>query len=424
LASPGRLRSVAAGVLRSSRGWIKASGRDWREKETVVAEFKERKPRAFDDVRTLPDILEMLKTQFHNRKLNIKYSIDRMEAKVNEYLEDGTVMLVTDQEFTPEDSITLYGLLDKYFEIDMKVMETRGPGYLRCRIVSMRKASRGRRDLRFRVTPEKVIATNFKISKHTIDITNFTIPTGIKVIIEQFQSQQSRLADIFKVDVFQPGDPIIDRVKRTQKTVYIEDFSNPESLKPENDNFVDLAEFLGSEADQYLKKGIERGYKSLIISPVIYITQAEQPIPFAYIQAVSKKDVLPMEKVLEIKELGFTLMDRIRDANTLMVPVHQQIVDISLGGAKLLLSDENLKKYVVHSKGFVFDIVFKLQAPITIYGDVKFTFSDNTGNLFVGVDFAGNSSRKDEMKRFYSIIKPMEIEYKNRLIKEMKQKNR
>ncbi len=69
----------------------------------------------------------------------------------------------------------------------------------------MRKASRGRRDLRFRVSPEKVIATNFKISKHTIDITNFTIPTGIKVIIEQFQSQQSRLADIFKVDVFQPG---------------------------------------------------------------------------------------------------------------------------------------------------------------------------------------------------------------------------
>ncbi|HSV97682.1 MAG TPA: DUF1577 domain-containing protein [Spirochaetota bacterium] len=389
-----------------------------------MAEFKERKLRAFDDIRTLPDIIEMLKTQFHNRKLNIKYSIDRMEAKVNEYLEDNTVMLVTDQEFTPEDSITIYGLLDKYFEIDLKVVETRGPGYFRCSIVSMRKASRGRRDLRFRVGPEKVTATNFKISKHTIDITSFTIPTGIKVIIEQFQSQHSKLADIFKVDVFQPGDPIIDRVKRSQKNVFIEDFSNPESLKPENDNFVDMEEFLGDDAEQYLKKGIERGYKSLIISPVTYITPAEQPIPFAYIQAISKKDILTIEKMLEIKELGFTLMDRIRDANTLLVPVHQQIVDISLGGAKLMLSDENLKKYVIHSKGFVFDIVFKLQAPITIYGEVKFTFSDKAGNLFVGVDFAGNSSRKDEMKRFYSVIKPMEIEYKNRLIKEMKQKNK
>jgi len=112
-----------------------------------VADFKERKPRAFDEIRTLEDIIEMLKTQFHNRKLNIKYSIDRIEARVNEYLEDNTVMLVTDQEYAPEDTITVYGLLDKYFEIDMKVVETRGPGYFQCRIVSMRKASRGRRDL-------------------------------------------------------------------------------------------------------------------------------------------------------------------------------------------------------------------------------------------------------------------------------------
>ena len=389
-----------------------------------MADFKERKPRAFDDIRTLPDILEMLKTQFHGKKLNIKYSIDRMEARINEYLEDNTVMLVTDPEYSPEDTITVYGLLDKYFEIDMKVVETRGPGYFRCSIVCMRKASRGRRDLRFKVSPEKVIATNFKISKHTIDITNFTIPTSIKVIIDQFQSQQARLADIFKVDVFQHGDPIIERVKKTQKTVYIADFSSPDSLAPGNDNFIDLRDFLGDEADLYLKKGLERGYKSLIISPVTYITQSEQPIPFAYIQAISKKEKLPIDKVLEIKELGFALMDRIRDANTLMVPVHQQIVDISLGGAKLLLTDENLKKYVIHSRGFVFDIVFKLQAPITIYGEIKFTFNDSAGNLYVGVDFAGNSSRKDEMKRFYSIIKPMEIEYKNRLIKEMKQKNR
>lgn len=392
--------------------------------ESVVADFKERKPRAFDEIRTLEDIIEMLKTQFHNRKLNIKYSIDRIEARINEYLEDNTVMLVTDQEYAPEDTITVYGLLDKYFEIDMKVVETRGPGYFQCRIVSMRKASRGRRDLRFKVGPEKVIATNFKISKHTIDITNFTIPTSIKVIIEQFQSQQSRLADIFKVDVFQPGDTIIERVKKTQKTVYIHDFSNPDSLAPENENFIDLRDFLGDEGELYLKKGIERGYKSLIISPVTYITQSEQPIPFAYIQAISKKELLTIEKVLEIKELGFALMDRIRDANTLMVPVHQQIVDISLGGAKLLLTDENLKKYIIHSRGFVFDIVFKLQAPITIYGDIKFTFNDSAGNMYVGVDFAGNSSRKDEMKRFYSIIRPMEVEYKSRLIKEMKQKNR
>ena len=71
------------------------------------------------------------------------------------------------------------------------------------------------------------------------------------------------------------------------------------------------------------------------------------------------------------------------------------------------------------SKGFIFDLVFKLQAPITIYGEIKSTYSDEEA-LYAGVDFAGNSSRKDEMKRFYATIKPMEAEYKAKLIKSLK----
>ena len=40
--------------------------------------------------------------------------------------------------------------------------------------------------------------------------------------------------------------------------------------------------------------------------------------------------------------------------------------------------------------------------------------------MYVGVDFAGNSSREDEMKRFYSMIDPMIKNYKTKLMREMK----
>ena len=116
-------------------------------------------------------------------------------------------------------------------------------------------------------------------------------------------------------------------------------------------------------------------------------------------------------------------MDRIRDANTVLLPVHQHILDISRGGLRLRISDENLKKSFTKAKGFIFDIVFKLQAPITIYGDIKYTIQDGEGNMYLGVDFAGNSSRKDEMKRYYSMVRPMEMDYKKRLMKEMKKKS-
>ena len=98
--------------------------------------------------------------------------------------------------------------------------------------------------------------------------------------------------------------------------------------------------------------------------------------------------------------MSFKLVDRIRDANTLFVSVHQQIIDISRGGAKLKITDTDLIKYIQKSRGFIFDIVFKLQAPMTIYGDIRTTSTDLDGNLFLGVDFGGNSSRKDEMKRY------------------------
>jgi hypothetical protein len=176
------------------------------------------------------------------------------------------------------------------------------------------------------------------------------------------------------------------------------------------------------ELKSVVKKNVERGFRSIIICPVIYITEESRSIPFAYIQLISKNENFSIEQMLEVKDLSFKLVDRIREANTVLLSVHQQILDISKGGVRLMISDENLKKYLIKSRGFIFDVLFKLQAPITIYGEIKYTSYDDRGTLYIGVDFAGNSSRKDEMKRYYAMIKPREIEYKNRLMKEMKRR--
>lgn len=385
--------------------------------------IKQRKERGFDEIQSLDDVLEILKTQFKTRKLHLKYSVDRTEVQVNEILEDKNITIVTDTEYAPgDDTIIIYGLLDKYLELDLGVVEVLGPGYFKCKIRSVRKASQGRRDLRFKINPEDVVATNFKFSKHTIELSGYNIPTGIKVILDQFQSSRSDLSDIVRVDVFQTGDPMFERIKKTGQTVFVEDASNPESYKALNDDFVDLAEVFGDELKNNIKRNVERGYKSIIICPLLYLTDEARSIPFAYIQLISTTENMGIEKVLDVKEKAFKLVDRIRDANTVLLSVHQQISDISRGGVKLKITDENLKKYLIKARGFIFDIVFKLQAPITIYGEIKFTNYDDRGNLYIGVDFAGNSSRKDEMKRYYAMIKPRETEYKNNLMKELRRK--
>ncbi|MBP9042290.1 MAG: hypothetical protein BWY23_00836 [Spirochaetes bacterium ADurb.Bin218] len=389
-----------------------------------MLKVEQRKLRNFNQFQTIEDVLRLLKEQFSTRKLYIKYDVDKREVMINEYNPDNTLMVVTDPNYKHSGDIIIYGLSDKYIEIDLEVLDQIGPGYYKCRIKSARRATEGRRDLRFKINPGEAVATNFRVSKHTIELTRFNIPTSIKVVIEQFQSVNSKFADIFRVDVFslENKDIALKHIKNTGKTLFIEDTTNPESYKSMTEDFVDIAALYGNDLDKLIKRNIEKGFKSIIIVPVIYITEDEKSINFAYIQAISKTDTLGLDKVIEMKEMSFKLVDRIRDANTILVSVHQPIIDVSRGGAKLKITDPDLKKYIQKSKGFIFDIVFKLQAPLTIYGEIKSITFDPNGDMYIGVDFEGNSSRKDEMKRFYDVLKPMEIEYKSKLMKSMKNK--
>jgi hypothetical protein len=349
--------------------------------------------------------------------------VDKNSVTINEYNEDKTLMMVADPDFKPEKELVIYGLLDKYIEVDLEVVEEYGPGYFKCKIKGARRAIEGRKDLRFKLEGEAV-ATNFKISKHTIDVSRFNIPTSIKVVLEQFQSVNMKFSDKFIVDVIAADtkDIMLKNIRNSGKTLFVSDVSNIDSYKAVSDDFIDVAKIYGHELNQLVMRNLKEGYKSIIIVPVVYITENGTNLPFAFIQAISKEENFGIDKVFELKEMSLRLVDRIRDANTLHVSAHQKIVDIGRGGAKIKIDNGELKKYIQKSKGFVFDIVFKLQAPMTIYGEIKAISTDSDGNIFLGVDFEGNSSRKDELKRFYDVLKPMEADYKARLIKSMKNK--
>ena len=391
-----------------------------------MQKIKQRKSRDFDTVKSLKEVIETLKKSFSKKGLFIKFAVDNAEISINEFFPDGTMMLIADPMHDNADTLVVYGLSDKYLELDLEVLEKRASGYLHCKVKSARRASSGRRDLRFKVAEDEVVATNFGVSKHSIDVTNYKMPTVVKVVLEQYKKNNSSMADIVKIDVFdsKTSDGILKMIKKTGKTLYIEDTSNPDCYDPFTDDFLDLKKLYGEKLSLVIKKHQEKGHKSILIVPIIYITDDEKSIPFAYIQLVSKSQNFGIDKVLEIKENTFSLVDRIRDANTVNLPVHQHIVDISRGGVKIKITDNNLKRYFLKTKGFILDIVFKLQAPITMYGEIKVTYTDENGDLFVGVDFEGNSSRKDQLKRFYAVLKPMEAKYKSDLIKKLRAKQK
>lgn len=387
-----------------------------------MIKYKQRKKRFFEEMNE-DTLITLLKDKFKERPLKLKYDIKESTVKVNKIYDDTKSILVsTDEKYSPgqDKLIICSALLDRYFEIDFEIIEPQGPGLFLVTIHGGRQATTGRADLRFKVKPGDAVATNFKVSKQTIDISTFNLPTGIKVIIDQFILQNKSRFDLFDVGYFTTDDSLLSIMKRTSDSFFIEDLQQPDSYKPQMDAFIDPSKLIDRDFSKYISGPREKGFQSVMIVPIIYITDNEMSVPFAYIKIASKSRKLTIEDYLSTKENTFKLIDRIRDANTQMFEVKQQILDISRGGARLLFEDTELKKYMIKAKGFVFDIVFKLQQPITIYGEIKFTAVNEDNNIVIGVSFSGNSSRKNEMVHLYSVLKPMEIEYKRRLIKQLR----
>ena len=379
----------------------------------------EYKPREFSAVEDNAEILELVKTRIASKTIYIKNLSERIPASIRDCQPDKTLKIITEDSFKPSgQKITVYALLDRYIEIELAIMQEIDRGLLLCKIEKTQKAAQGRRHLRFKLTPDHVLATNFRVSRQSFDVGSFTIPTSIKIVLDQFQSTNSRMSDIVKVDIFQgDNDHLLKAVKKSGKTVFIPDVSSAESYLPLSDEFINCSQVYGSDLKTVIQKNVEKGYKSIIIVPVLYIDETEKVIPFGYIQLISKSSALTLDNITTAREHSLKLVERIRDANIVLLQTKQEIMDISRGGMKLKITDGELKKLLQKSRGFIFDIVFKLQAPITIYGEIRTSGTDENGNLFIGIDFQGNSSRNNEMKRFYSYLDPMEADYKAKLKK-------
>ena len=377
--------------------------------------------RKLETIDSIDNIIELLKANISKLTFHVKFDIKKTVVQISSIQEDKSIDVVTDPNFQPgNDKLTLYALLDKYIEIDLEIAETKGPGLFSCKIKNLKRAAEVRKELRLKVNPEQVIAGNFMVSRHAIDVSSYKVPTTIKVLLDQFHSENSQLSDIFKVDLFTQDDPVLKNIKATRKTLFIEDINNPDTYKNSGEDILDINELLGDHFPDYIKKLNERSYKSIIIAPIIYVTDAGAQVPFAYAQCISKSKTFTLQDVESLKVLVEKLVNRIKDANTVRVQVNQQIVNLSKSGAKLYITDENLKKYLQTTRDFLFNIVFKLQAPVTIYCEIKNMFRDDEGNIFVGVAFAGHSSRKDEIKRYNSFLDPMIKNYKDQLLQQRK----
>lgn len=310
----------------------------------------------------------------------------------------------------PKGLIHLSGFLNNYFtEIGVKVQRPFNGDIYICQPAYLRIASKKRMDQRFEINDfDEIYVNKIRISELELNVRAKSIPVAYKILFQQFQSENSGIADRVIISAFNDSDDIYDYVYKTRKTVFVPDIRKGDSFAA-NDrlgDFVDLKE--------YFKKSFEREQASLvkkdsigwIVSPILGPSVGDKWVPLGYIE-LSSKTAFDVEKLMEVKELSLRIVEKLRDMNVLERDIRQRILDVSRGGLRLEITDPRLIKNIMQRSTMTFDIILRMQAPITVQGIIRSTKETDDASLLVGLKIQGENSRENQMGRYLHFIREL-----------------
>lgn len=364
-----------------------------------------------------PEKIQQILTKFLNNQTMFVRGYDPPYAvKIAGFDENNTISMDMGQfEPEPGQRLIVFRILGRYMHLECEAIQPTGQGALWTVQVHQAAIARSERGApRMPVNEGEVYITNIRASKHAIDATLFNIPTSVKVNFGAFEQELKSKHDFVEILTFGKRGTIFDKMRKENLPLLVRDTREPESYEPPAEDYLDYKEW----AEDNLRTVIEDYRRKKIISeaavPVIYITHDLQSIPLGYIRVMSRTRRYDFDDVTELREKAFQLVDRIRDSNTVFIQEKQQLINISRGGLKAVVDNEELKQYLQRQSGFTFDVVFKMQAPITLYGMIRSAYMQkDTQDLIIALQISGNSSREGEMKRFLDNISKMEARFKN-----------
>lgn len=365
--------------------------------------FKERAERKYQVIQDAAKLGPMLRQYATGKVFFIKGFYDKIEVKILEFKEPN--LLIVDSLREIEGPIVLYHTFNKQLEVHAEVVEKVVNSQYKLAVAKVRIATNERRAPRHKMTSDIVVINNIRAARNTINASLFNVPTSVKIHLEKFQQRLKDFADEVRVKIFEKGDEKTELVRKTHKILMLTDTQDLMSYIPEDPNgFVDYREHLNTEIGTVMEDYKKKKIISEMIVPIIYLGHDGESVPLGYIQLLSHEKKLGMDTALELKMLAFEMVDQMRDSNTMLINKRQSVGDISRGGLRLVFTDPELKKFLVHQKGFSFDVIFKLQQPITVFSEIAWSGYTNEQDLAIGVSIKGFSSRKGEADRYHQYI--------------------
>lgn len=163
------------------------------------------------------------------------------------------------------------------------------------------------------------------------------------------------------------------------------------SYKAPNDHFICMSTLLAENLKEKILHCKDTGVHSIIYMPILYENLAGLKFTIGYIEVESTDRHLTNEDFKELRTLSHTIVEKIKDANTINFDIKQNIKNISEDGASLMIKEDEFAKYLTQRNSIVFDIIFKMQAPIRLFASIKYVIEMEKGICKIGLSFEGKA---------------------------------
>ncbi|EMJ91709.1 DUF1577 domain-containing protein [Leptospira alstonii] len=372
-------------------------------------EYLQKTDREMDTVTSVEQVDHVITKYLLEQELIFKIDPFDKKAVIKRILEEGEKILIqlsNAEDIPAENSFTLYMILAKYIQLECIFLQKLENSLFTAKVGGLAIARKNRENQRFPVEPGFMYVTNVISSKNVIEANMFNIPTLVKVNFEDYKNRlKQKTKDIVDIDTFRPGlDRKFEIVKKTFKYLLIENTQDPNSYKSDSPGRINYEKEVDDDLSSCFKNYKDQKIISELIVPIVYLNHAEENIPMGYFSIQSKEQTLTEKDALELQVLANDMIERIKESNTMKTTEHFPIIEASKSGIRVKIENPHLIETLPKQDGFVFDIFFKMQAPFTVHGVIRWLAKDENNHLILGIELAGKSDLPGERARYESNI--------------------
>ncbi|TGK36413.1 DUF1577 domain-containing protein [Leptospira gomenensis] len=370
-------------------------------------EYLQKFEREMDVITSIEQKNHVISKYLFDKELTFKIDPFDRRAVIKKILEGGEKIVIqlldaAESLESQGNSFILYKILAKYIQLECVLLQKIETSIFSLKVEKLAIAKKNRNHMRFPVKEGMIHATNIISSKTIIEANMFNVPTLVKVNFEDYKNRlKQRSSDVVDISTFKSGmDREFEVVKKSRKFLLLENTQDPNSYRIGGGDRLEFEKQVDDDINFYIRKFKDQKIVSELIVPIVYVNHSEERIPIGYILIQSKDRTLTETYAHELQALAQDMVERIKESNTVKTNEKFQILEVSQGGVKIKINNAHLAETLPKQDSFVFDIFFRMQAPFTVHGLIRWFTKDEKNCLVLGIELTGKSDLPGERNRF------------------------